>query len=98
MPKAIILLFTAMSLAGLQFGCERADKGSGDSHAASPPSDASRSDARISNNVTQGGTGNAPTTLGTGATNGVVGNETRHAIGGPGNIESGAGTTTQPAQ
>lgn len=98
MRKFILLLFTAITLAGLQFGCDRADKGSGDSHVVGAPSDGGSSDAPISNNVTQGGTGNGPTTLGTGATNGIIGNETRHAIGGPGNTETGAGTTTQQAQ
>lgn len=98
MRTGTILLLATFSLAGIQLGCERADKGSGDSHAIAPPTDAGASDARTANNVVQGGTGNAPTTIGTGATNGVVGNETRQAIGGPGNTESGAGTTTQPAQ
>lgn len=98
MRTRTILLFVAIGLAGLQFGCGREDKGSGDSHAVGPPSDAGSSDARVASNVSQGGTGNAPTTLGSGATNGIVGNETRHAIGGPGNTETGAGTTTQPAQ
>lgn len=98
MRTRTILLIALISLAALQLRCGRTDKGSGDSHAVGPPSDAGSSDARVSNNVLQGGTGNAPTTIGTGATNGVVGNETRQTIGGPGNTEAGAGTTTRPAQ
>lgn len=98
MRPAIILLVATLALTGLQMGCGRADKGSGDSHAVGAPSDAGSSDARLANDINQGGNGNAPTALGTGATNGIVGNETRHAIGGPGNTESGLGTTTRPAQ
>jgi hypothetical protein len=98
MRARLILLFAILCLAGVQLGCDRADKGSGDSHAVAPPSDAGSSDARTAGNVSQGGTGNAPTTIGTGATNGVVGNETRHAVGGPGNIQSGQGTSTRPVQ
>lgn len=97
MRVGTILLLATCSLAGFQFGCDRNDKGSGDSHAAGAPTDAGSSDARLANNVSEGGTGNGPTTIGTGATNGVVGSEARQLIGGPGNTESGAGTTTQPA-
>lgn len=98
MRRGTTLLLASLCLAATQLGCERADKGSGDSHAVAPSPDAGASDARTANNISQGGDGNAPTTIGTGATNGLVGNETRHAIGGPGNTESGVGTTTQPAQ
>jgi hypothetical protein len=98
MRTSTLLLLAAICFAGFHFGCERADKGSGDSHAVGAPLDAGSSDARTANNVSQGGTGNAPTSFGTGATNGVVDNETRNAVGGPGNTESGAGTSTRPAE
>lgn len=78
-------------------GCNRDDKGSGDSHVVAPPSDTNSSNSPNSASTNVGGTGNAPTSAGTGATNGVVGNETRNTVGGPGNVESGAGTTTRPA-
>lgn len=98
MRSRTILLVAAICVAGWQIGCDRADKGSGDSHAVGAPSDAGSSDSRLANDVNQGGTGNAPTTLGSGATNSTIGGETRHAVGGPGNTESGAGTSTRPAE
>ena len=79
----------AIVLCGLAIpGCDRTDIGSGDSHHAEP-----------SGAVGGGSEYHPPNTpTGSGVTNGVAGNETRNRVTGPGNTESGRGTTTRPSE
>jgi hypothetical protein len=79
-------------------GCDRADISSGDSHGVEPSGAVGGgSDYHPPNNQPGTGTGNAGTTAGSGASNGVIGNETLNWVTGPGNTESGRGTTTRPS-
>ena len=79
-------------------GCDRTDKGSGDSYTVKPAGAVGGgSDYHPPNDQPNTSTGNAATTAGSGATNGVVGNETLNWVTGPGNTENGSGTTTRPS-
>lgn len=95
-PWVVLGLLTAVSLQCI--GC---DKGSGKlgltGTAASEGPD--RRDREVSGEVGVGGTGNAATAEGSGATNGVSGTETpggERVIYGIGNTPSGRGITTRP--
>jgi hypothetical protein len=79
-------------------GCGKQDEDRGDlGVAGSTIQETSQTAADKGADAGMGGTGSAPTSIGSGATNGAIGNETLNAIAGPGNIPSGAGSTTQPA-
>ena len=89
----------ALSMAAIgTMGCDRTDLSSGDSHRVEPAGAVGGgSEYRPPNNEPGNGTGNAPTSAGSGATNSVVGNETLNWVAGPGNTASGRGTTTRPS-
>lgn len=102
MRERYVLIVAAASLAigSLNLiGCDRTEKGTGDSHSAESGTNAApgRQGAASNAQTGLGGNGNAATTSGAGATNGVSGNETNNAITAPGNTPTGAGITTRPA-
>ena len=86
------LIAAALALATLTgSGCDRKEKSADDGVPATVTGD-----ARADKGVSIGGNGNAGTTAGAGATNGVSGNETDNVIGGVGNTPSGRGIETRP--
>jgi hypothetical protein len=79
-------------------GCDRTDLSSGDSHRVeSAGAVGGGADYRPPSDQPGSGTGNAPTSAGSGATNSIIGNETVNWVTGPGNTQSGRGTTTRPS-
>lgn len=83
---AVSLLITTFSVVG----CDKKNNTGSETGTSGPRDTAGAAAPGV------GGTGNAGTSIGSGATNGVVGSETRNAVGAPGNTETGAGSTTQP--
>jgi penicillin-binding protein 2A len=98
MPNRLVYLAAAAIAMAGAIGCDRTDLSSGDGHRVQPAGGVGGgSDYHPPNNQPGTGNGNAPTAAGSGATNGVIGNETVNWVTGPGNTESGRGTTTRPS-